>query len=74
MNLYQHAKKKQAFSSFCSRDLPDLKILQSDWPRAFWPISQEPDFSKTWDLLQNTANNVNFRYRPNSEKINDYIF
>ena len=37
MNIYQHAKK-QAFSSFSSRDIVDLKILQSDWPRAFWPI------------------------------------
>ena len=24
----------------------DLKILQSDWLRAFWPISQEKDFPK----------------------------
>ena len=45
MNLYQHAKN-QAFSSSCSRDVVDLKILQSDWPRAFWPIAQEPDFSQ----------------------------
>ena len=38
--------KNQAISSFGSRDMVDLKILQSDWPRAFWPISQEPDFPK----------------------------
>ena len=43
MNLYHHAKI-QAFSSFSSRDTVDLKILQSDWLKAFWPISQEPDF------------------------------
>ena len=45
MNLYQHAKN-QGFSSSCSRDIVDLKILQSDWLWAFWPIVQEPDFSQ----------------------------
>ena len=45
MNLHQNAKN-QAFLSFCSKDKVNLKILQSDWPRAFWPISQEPGFSK----------------------------
>ena len=70
MNLYQHAKN-QAFSPFSPRDTVDLKILQSDWSQAFWPISQEPDFSQVWDLCKNTAVNINFLYRPNSEKIND---
>ena len=73
MNLYQYAKN-QAFSSFCSRDIVNLKILQSDWLTAFWPISQEPDFSQVWDLCKNTANIIKFLYRPNSEKINDSIF
>ena len=36
--------------------------------RAFWPISQELDFSQGQDLCNNTANNINFLYRPNSEK------
>ena len=27
-------------------DIFDLKILQSDWPRAFWLLSLEEDFSK----------------------------
>ena len=27
----------------------DLKILQSDWPRAFWAKSQEAEFSQIWD-------------------------
>ena len=48
MNLHQHAEI-QAFSSLCSSDVVDLKILQSDWPRAFWYISQELDFSQIWD-------------------------
>ena len=39
MNLYEHAKN-QPVSSYCSREIVDLKILQYDWPRAFWSISQ----------------------------------
>ena len=73
MNLHQYAKN-QAFSLFCSRDTVNLKILQSDWSRAFWSVSQEPDFSQVWDLCKNTADIKKFLYRPNSEKINDQIF
>ena len=40
MNLYEHAKS-QTFSLFYSRDIVDLKILQSDWPRTFWHMSQD---------------------------------
>ena len=43
-NLYQQAKN-QATLSFRSGYTFDLKILQSDWLRAFWPTSHEPDFS-----------------------------
>ena len=32
---------------FFSGDIVNLKILQSHWPRAFWPISQEPELSQT---------------------------
>ena len=70
MNLHQQAKS-QAFSSLSSSDVVDLKILQSDWPRAFWYISQELDFSQVWDLCKNTANNINFPYKLYSEKINN---
>ena len=45
MNLHQHGKS-QVFSLFCSTDIVNLKILQSDCSRAFWPIYQEPEFSK----------------------------
>ena len=51
INFNQYAKN-QALSSFCSRDLVDLKILQSDWPKAFWSISQQPDFSQIYDLRE----------------------
>ena len=43
MNLCQHAKN-EAVSSTCSGEKVDLKILQSNWLRAFGPISQEQDF------------------------------
>ena len=48
MNLYQHAKN-EAVPSICSGEIlkdfkKDLKILQSHWLRAFWPISQKQDF------------------------------
>ena len=33
---YQYAKK-QAISSLYSRDMVDLKTLQSDWQRLVWP-------------------------------------
>ena len=52
----------------------DLKILQTDWLRAFWSTSKETDFSKKWDLCMNTANTINFHYKTNSEKVNDKIF
>ena len=45
MNLYQHARS-QAFLSFFSRDVVNLTILQSDWPRTFWPLSREKIFPK----------------------------
>ena len=40
VNLYQHAKN-EAVSSTCSGEIVDLKILQSDQLRTFWPISHE---------------------------------
>ena len=69
MDLHQHAKNP-AFSSFCSRDIVNLKILQSDWSRAFWPISPNQIFP-SMGFVKNTRNNIKFLYRPNSEKTND---
>ena len=34
--------KNQAISSFYSRDIINSKILQSGWPRAFWPYQIFP--------------------------------
>ena len=38
------------FKKSGQRVMADLKILQSDCPRAFCHISKEQDFSKIWDL------------------------
>ena len=43
INLYQY-EKTQVFSSFFSSEIVDLKILESDWPRAFCLISLESNF------------------------------
>ena len=59
----------------CSGNMVDLKILQSDWLRSFWPISQGQKFSQTWDLCRNAAaNDINFHYRTKSEKTDDKSF
>ena len=52
----------------------DLKILQLEWLRAFWPIFLEQNFSQTEDLYRNTVNNTNFHYKTDAEKINDRTF
>ena len=51
MNLNEQAKN-QTFSSFCSRVIVDLKIMQSGWPGTIWHISQEPKFSKIFPRIQ----------------------
>ena len=55
--MYQHIKN-QTTSLFHSRDIVDLKVLESNWPRPFWPKSQETDFSQTWNLRKNTKNKL----------------
>ena len=67
-------QKIQKNSLICSGDIVDFKILQFDWLRIFWPISQEQKFSQIWFLCKNTANNISFHYRVNSVKINQQIF
>ena len=67
-------QKNEAVSSICSEEMVGLKIMQSEWLRAFWPISQERDLSQLEDLCKSTANIINFHYRTNSGKINDHVF
>ena len=45
MNLCQHVKN-EAISLICSGDMVDERILQSDWLRTFWLLSQEQTFLK----------------------------
>ena len=68
INLYLYIKNL-AISSICSRDIVDLKILLSDLPRTFYPISKEADFLQVWALHSSIANNSNFHYKPNLEKL-----
>ena len=45
MDLYQHANK-EAVSSICFGEVINLKMLQSDWVRAFWSNLQKEIFPK----------------------------
>ena len=73
-NLYHHTKN-DTVSSICYEEMLDLKIPQSEWLIAFWPVSQKQHFFQIEDLYRNTANKTNFHYRfhfhYNSGKIND---
>ena len=55
-NLYQHTKN-EAVLSICSGEKTDLKFLESNWLRTFWPISQEQDFPQIYDFCRYTRNN-----------------
>lgn len=44
-----------------SRDIADLRILQSSWLRTFWLTTQEPEFPQVWDLCRHKANKMNFK-------------
>ena len=59
MNLYQQAKN-QDISWIRSGDIVDIKMVQSDWLRAFWLISRKLDLSQTWDFQRNTASSITF--------------
>ena len=48
---YQHAKN-ETVSSICSGEIVHLEILQSDWLRGFWPISQVKDFFPNIGFVQ----------------------
>ena len=50
-------------------DIADLSILQSDWFRAFWIVTQEPEQETDRDLCKHKANNMNFHLTPDQEKM-----
>ena len=76
VNFYEDEMKSKngAVSSICSGEMLDLKILQFEWLRAFWPISQDQHFSQIEDLYRYTVNNINVHYTTNSWTINEQIF
>ena len=45
-------RKNQAISLICTGDIVDLKILQSDWLRAFWCISWARNFFSNVEEIQ----------------------
>ena len=71
VKLYQHAKNK-AVSLIYSGEIVDLKILQSDWLREFWPIYLEQNLSEIYDL--NSANDISLHYRTTLVEMNYQIF
>ena len=67
-NFSRICTKNQAISSIYCGVLVNLKILQSDWLGEFWSVSQEPNFSRIWNLCRNISNDINFYYGTNLEK------
>ena len=57
LNFYQH-EKNEAVSLICSGEINDIKILQSDWLRAFWPTSLIKNLTDINQCLTSPANNV----------------
>ena len=49
VDLYLHAKT-ETVSSIFYEEMLDLKILQAEWLKEFWAISQEQYFSQKEDL------------------------
>ena len=62
MDVYQHAKN-QSEGSTPSRDVSDQRFLQSDWSRAFWAITREPDFSETCGFLRMIEDHKDFHFK-----------
>ena len=59
---------KSGYFIIVSRDIADLKILQSDWLGVFQPMSQKPGFYQTWDLYRIIVNKIKFHFWANAEK------
>ena len=51
-------------SSFISSwDITFKRILQFDWPAAFWPITRGPESCQIWNWLWNISKNMSFHFR-----------
>ena len=62
MDVYLHAKNQSDIST-PSRDINNQRILQSDWPRAFWPKTRQPEFSQTCGFRRMIENHNIFHLR-----------
>ena len=72
MDVYLHAKNQSEIST-TSGDTSNQRILQSDWPRALWAITREPEFSQTCGFREKSDNNSTLHFRPFPAKTNDSI-
>ena len=73
MDVYLHAKSQSEIST-PSRDIIVERILRSDWPRAFWPKTQEQDFSWTCGFRRMIKGHKIFDLRQKKVHINGLIF
>ena len=73
INLSKHTKNEGNFSTR-SWDTANLKILQSDWLRAFLPISQELELFQVWNFHREVHNDERFHFRSTPGKTNDKIY
>ena len=69
-------QKKKRNTCITSKDIDDQIILQSDWMRAFSPITCEPEFPQIWGLCKKTENcdALPFRLLPAKSKKNQLHF
>ena len=59
VNLHQHAKNEDV-SLISSGEIIDLKTLESDWLRVFWPISRVQDFFPKHRICPGTQHIIKF--------------
>ena len=66
-------KKKWLHTSNCFWYTKVQKISESDWPRAFLSITQEPDFFSDMQFLQNYEGNYGASKKKKNKKKNTHI-
>ena len=68
MFLESISPKNQLNSSVLSWGIVDLRVLQSHLLKAFWLITQAPEFPQIWGSCKHKDNKRNFHLTRNSEK------
>ena len=59
MPKFKETYLSNSISYISSRDMVNEKFSQNDCLRPLWPISQDLNFSQTWDLHKNIPNSTN---------------